>query len=59
MFFSNVGTVEKNTWHFEVLLFFLSLIYGADLGRSLLVLSQYCIGMEVIGYAQQLKVYCY
>ena len=37
-FFSHVGTVEENTWHFEVLLLFLSLRYGADLGRSRLVL---------------------
>ena len=38
-FFPHVGTVEKNTWHFEVLLLFLSLRYGADLGRSQLVTS--------------------
>ena len=36
-FFPHAGTVEENTWHFEVLLLFLSLRYGADLGRSRLV----------------------
>ena len=30
-------TVEENTWHIEVILLFLSLRYGADLGRSRLV----------------------
>ena len=35
--FPHAGTVEVNTWHFEVLLLFLSLRYGADLGRSRLV----------------------
>ena len=29
--------LKENTWHFEVLLLFLSLRYGADLGRSRLV----------------------
>ena len=38
-FFPHAGTVEENTWHFEVLLLFLSLGYGADLGRSRLVFS--------------------
>ena len=33
-FFPHAGNVEKNTCHFEVLLLFLSLGYGADLGRS-------------------------
>ena len=37
--FPQAGTVEENTWHFEVLLLFLSLRYGADLGRSRLVSS--------------------
>ena len=37
--FPHAGTVEENTWHFEVLLLFLSLRYGADLGRSRLVFS--------------------
>ena len=37
--FSQTGTVEEKTWHFEVLLLFLSLRYGADLGRSRLVHS--------------------
>ena len=37
LFFPHVGTVEENTWNFEVLLLFLSLRYGADLGRSRLV----------------------
>ena len=36
-FFSQAGTVEENTWHFEVLLLFLSLRYGANLGRTRLV----------------------
>ena len=36
-FFPHAGTVEENTWHIEVLLLFLSLKYGADLGRSRLV----------------------
>ena len=36
-FFPHSGTVEENTWHFEVLLLFLSLRYGADLGRFRLV----------------------
>ena len=36
-FFPHAGTVEENTWHFEVLLLFLSLRYGTDLGRSRLV----------------------
>ena len=30
--FPQTGTVEENTWHFEVLLEFLSLRYGADWG---------------------------
>ena len=33
----NSSTVEEDTWHFEVLLLFLSLRYGGDLGRSRLV----------------------
>ena len=33
-FFPHAGNVEENTCHFEVLLLFLSLGYGADLGRS-------------------------
>ena len=37
-FFPHTGTVEENTRHLEVLLLFLSLRYGADLGRSRLVL---------------------
>ena len=36
-FFPHAGTVEENTSHIEVLLLFLSLRYGADLGRSRLV----------------------
>ena len=36
-FFPHAGTVEGNTWHFEVLLLFLSLRNGADVGRSRLV----------------------
>ena len=36
-FFPHAGTVKENTWHSEVLLLFLSLRYGADLGRSRLV----------------------
>ena len=38
LIFPHAGTVEENTWHFEVLLLFLSLRYGADLGRSRLVI---------------------
>ena len=38
-FFSHAGTKKANTWHFEILLLFLSLRYGADLGRSRLVSS--------------------
>ena len=37
--FPHACTVEENTWHFEVLLLFLSLRYGADMGRSRLVVS--------------------
>ena len=40
-FFPHAGTVEENISHhltFEVLLLFLRLRYGADLGRSRLVL---------------------
>ena len=44
--FGNLGSVEENTQHFEVLLLFLSLKYGADLCRSRLVEkfdeSDYC-----------------
>ena len=36
-FFPHAGTLEENTWYFEVLLRFLSLGYGADLGKSRLV----------------------
>ena len=36
-FFPHAGTVEENTRHIEVLLLFLSLRYGADLGRFRLV----------------------
>ena len=39
-FFPHKGTVEENARHFEVLLLFLSLRYGADLGRSRLVLTK-------------------
>ena len=35
--FPHAGTVEENILNFEVLLLFLSLRYGADLGRSRLV----------------------
>ena len=48
-FFPHAVTVEKNTWHFEVLFLFLSLRYGADLGRSRIVfqLSRFrCTGFE-------------
>ena len=37
--FPQTGTVEENTGHFEVLLLILSLRYGADLGRSRLVVD--------------------
>ena len=36
-FFPHAGTVEENTWHFAVLLLFLTLRYGADFGGSRLV----------------------
>ena len=39
--FPQAGTVEENTWHFEVLLLFLSLRYGADLGRFRLVWTRW------------------
>ena len=39
LFFPHVGFVEENTWHIEVLLLFLSLRYGSDLGRSRLVFT--------------------
>ena len=42
-FFSHEGTVEENTWHFEVILLSLSFRYGADLGRSRLVLVLVCL----------------
>ena len=38
--FPDAGTVEENTLNFEVLLLFLSLRYGADLGRSRLVIIE-------------------
>ena len=38
-FFPHAGTVEENTLNFEVLSLFLSLRYGADLGRSRLVFN--------------------
>ena len=38
-FSSHSGTVEENTWYFEILLLFLSLRYGADLGCSRLKLT--------------------
>ena len=37
LFFPLVGFAQENTWHIEVLLLFLILRYGADLGRSRLV----------------------
>ena len=37
-FFPHAGTVEQKTWRIEVLLLLMSLSYGADLGRSRLVL---------------------
>ena len=47
-FFSIVphaGTVEENTWHIEVLLLFLSLRFGADLGRSRLVYRESAVSV--------------
>ena len=41
-FFPHAGTVEENTWHFEVLLLFVSLRYGTDLDRSRLVSFKQC-----------------
>ena len=40
-FFPHAGTVEECPRHFEVLLLFLSLRYGADLSRSRLVKIRY------------------
>ena len=40
-FFPHAGTVEENTCHFEVLLLFLSLRYGAYMGRSRLVVKKH------------------
>ena len=37
-FFPHAATVEENTWHIEVLLLLMSLRYGAELGRSRLVM---------------------
>ena len=47
-FLPHAGTVEKNTWHFEVLLLFLSLRYGADLCCSRLVFL-WCIDIGALG----------
>ena len=44
------GTVEENTWHLEVLLLFLSLIYGADLGRSRLVFCHLCLFLQFCSF---------
>ena len=41
------STVKENTWHLEVFLLFLSLGYGADLGRSRLVCF-FCNNMKKI-----------
>ena len=38
--FRFLSTIKENTWHLEVFLLFLSLGYGADLGRSRLVFFQ-------------------
>ena len=49
--FPHAGTVEENTSHFEVLLLFLSLRYGADLGRSRLVFNfrtQSCFNLQIL-----------
>ena len=46
--FPHAGTVEENTWHFEVLLLFLSLRYGADLGRSRLVFQYASLFMQPV-----------
>ena len=40
-FFPHAGSVEENTCHFEVLLLFLSLRYGAYMGRSRLVVKKH------------------
>ena len=37
--FGSSESVEENTWHFEVLVLFLSFSYGADLCRSRLISS--------------------
>ena len=48
-FFPHAGTVEENTWPFEVLLLFLSLRYGADLGRSGLFKIVIVVKMQKLG----------
>ena len=45
--FLHAGTVEENTLHFEVLLLFLSLKLGADLGCSRLVHPSFDIPGDV------------
>ena len=47
-FFPQAGTVEENTWHIEVLLLFLSLRYGLDLGRSRLVYEYFWLETSVL-----------
>ena len=42
-FFPHAGTVEENTWQFEVLLLFLSLRYAADLCLFFIKLHDYTI----------------
>ena len=56
-FFPHAGTVEVNTRHFEVLLLFLSLRYGADLGRSRLVLKLLCM-FSIIKECFHYFIYC-
>ena len=46
-------------WHFEVLLLFLSLRYGADLGRSRLVISERWILPLMIKKANDLPTSCW
>ena len=49
-FFPQAATVEENTWHIGVLLQFLSLRYGADLGRSRLVCINATQRMTLLSY---------
>ena len=51
-----LGTLEKNTLNFEVLLLFLSLRYGADLGRSRLVITIFVLNIVLKLYSFEYSV---